>query len=193
MFRKFFGFALIIAVFIAGAVHADELQIDQKREEDRKAYGSSVIPNPQALRATAKSLLEKPLEQQSLKELQTVADEANRYANLVGYLTQEYSSYYRDNYQYKFVQEKVAPPRDAYQKSMNEFIDLRNIAYFNLGLKAKVAGNLTEALFYFRDTFRLSSFDCFTTPREKCMRWLAEQELQKFLGLESVTAYTTWK
>lgn len=197
MRRSIVGTILIVTLFCSDTVHVaaaqSDLQIEQQREEDLKALGTNSIPSPQRVKATAKALFARPLAEQSEAELKQLAKQANTYANLVRFISDEYSQYYRENYQYKFVQEKVAPARNAYDKRVNEFLDYRNRAYFNLGLKAKAAGNPTLALFYFRDAFRLSAFDCFGTKKEECMRWQAEQELQKLLDLEAVQAYVTWK
>ena len=77
---------------------------------------------------------------------------------------------------------------------MNEFLGIRNQTYFNLGMKGKEAGNNIESLIWFRDAYRLSDFECGNRQaREKCMRWKAEKELQKLLGLSSIKAYVTWK
>ena len=49
------------------------------------------------------------------------------------------------------------------------------------------------ALLFFRDAFRLSSFDCGEEDPRNCMRWLAEQEMQKLIGTDDITAFTTWQ
>jgi len=63
-----------------------------------------------------------------------------------------------------------------------------------MGLIAKKKGENLRAYLYFKDAFRLSSFDCGPgKPVKGCMRWKAEQEMQKLLGLSDVEAYRSWK
>ena len=75
---------------------------------------------------------------------------------------------------------------------LNEFLEIRNQAYFNLGLLAKNENKTMEAFLYFKDAYRLSLFDCRGTSEKYCIRWKAEQELQKLLGLMEIKAYVTW-
>ena len=167
--------------------------LKQEREEKLSEIGISKIPNPDEIRQAARSLFSQPIDKQSEQELERLAEIANVLANLIGYIREEYDDYHRDNYRYDFVQKKVAPPLKAYTKRNNEFIRIRNKAYFNLGLKSKTSGQVLRAFFYFRDAFRLSGFDCGETPAKNCIRWKAEQEMQKLLGMSDIKAFVTWK
>lgn len=169
------------------------LKVDEKREKDLKELGT-IIPNPEKLRTLAETIFSKTLAAQKIKNLQMLAKQTNRYVNMVGYIKGEYDSYNRENYQYKFVKTALAPARNAYIEISNEFKTFRNKAYFNLGLKLKSKGNKIRALLYFRDAFRLSTFSCEKgLPPQNCMRWRAEEEMQKLLGLEKVRSYVTWQ
>jgi hypothetical protein len=182
-----FGFAAPIAA-------QSTLDVDKRREEMLKELGSADIPNPDKVREFAKAIFAKPLSDQKDDELRTIATQSNKYANLVSYLASEYESYSRENLRYDFVQKALRPGQDAYSKIGNEFKDYRNQAYFNLGMRAKSAGKEIESLLYFRDAYRLSSFDCGKgTAPQSCMRWKAEQEMQKLLKLDKVQAYVTWQ
>ena len=168
--------------------------IEEQREEALKEYSDSNFPDPEKVRSYSKTVLSKSLNEQTKEELVDVARQANHVANLIGFLQEEYGSYHRENFRYEFIQEKVATPHDAYIKVMNEFKDYRNQAYFNLGAQAKESGDLATAFFYYRDAYRLSEFDCGPgKAAQTCMRWLAEQELQKLLGLSSIKSYVSWK
>lgn len=191
------AYAIAVMVAASALVHGpvaaqSTLDVDEKRVEEQKELGVG-IPDPDAIRKMATELFAKPYAQQNEQDLKNLAQQANRYANMVGYLEVEYNSYYRDNYRYEFVQKKVGPVLDAYTDVSNEFKGYRNLAYYNLGLLAKDAGDGVAALLYFRDAFRLSTFDCGTDGANKCMRWLAEQEIQKLLGLGEMRAYVTWQ
>ena len=170
-----------------------ELDVDQQRAADLEKLGSN-MPNPNKLRDIAASTFARPVEDQDEEVLLSLAKQSNHYANLVGYVMEEYDDYLNANYRYDFVRDKVAPSRDSYVTVANEFKQFRNQAYFNLGIKAKAGGNYIEAFLWFRDAYRLSTFDCESQARrETCMRWKAEQELQKLLGLSHLKAYVTWQ
>lgn len=168
--------------------------LDEQRRSAVQEYAAGDFPQPDRVRELAKVVLAKPLGEQSEDELRTVATEANKVANLIGFIQEPYGAYYRENFRYEFVQKKVAVANDEYVKVANEFKGYRNEAYFNLGQRANDGGNKAAAFFFFRDAFRLSSFDCEPgKPAQQCMRWRAEQELQKLLGLSGIKSYVTWK
>ena len=169
-----------------------ELDIDTQRAADLKKFDAG-IPNQDNLREIATTTFSSPLADQSEDTLLFLAKQSNYYANLVGFISEEYNDYYNSKYRYDFITEKVAAPMDAYTAIANEFKTFRNQAYFNLGLKAKAAGRGIEALLLFRDAYKLSTFNCSETRRENCMRWKAEQEMQKLLGLSNIRSYVTWK
>ena len=192
-----FGFILAFMVgigisSISLVLAQSELDIDTQRAADLEKF-DAVIPSQDNLRDIATTAFARPLADQSEDTLLFIAKQSNYYANLVGFITEEYNDYYNSNYRYDFITKKVAAPMDAYTGIANEFKTFRNQAYFNLGLKAKAAGRGIEALLLFRDAYKLSTFDCSETPRENCMRWKAEQEMQKLLGLSHIRAYVTWK
>ena len=115
-------------------------------------------------------------------------------ANLISGILQEYSSYYQENYRYNFIQTKVADPHDAYARLSNKFISIRNLAYFNLGLKMKEKGESLRAYLYFKDAFRLSIFACVKdADPNSCMRWKAEQEMKSLLSIEDIQSYVSWQ
>ena len=169
------------------------LSLERDRQATLAEFNITEVPSLDAVRAIATRLFALPVEQQDAEQLKALATEANRTANLVDYIYDEYDNYYRDNYRYEFVQKQVLKSASEYGNVFNEFLSIRNQAYFNLGLLSRNAGRTMEAFLYFKDAFRLSSFDCGqNTPATSCMRWKAEQELQKLLGLSHIKAYVTW-
>ena len=169
------------------------LSLERERQATLEEFDITEVPNLDSVRAIATHLFALPVEQQDAEELKALATEANRTANLVDYIYDEYDGYYRDSYKYEFVQREVIKAATEYGTIFNEFLNIRNQAYFNLGLLSRNAGRTMEAFLYFKDAFRLSSFDCGPkTPATSCMRWKAEQELQKLLGLSHIKAYVTW-
>ena len=179
--------------FLPPALAQSTLEIDDQRLAtlDKMA---SVIPDPNKVREIAQDIFSTPLSEQEIDALQSLAKQANSYANMVNFIKDEYEDQRRENYRYDFVLEKLTPALQSYTRVVNEFLGIRNQAYFNLGLKEKEAGNHIEALIWFRDAYRLSSFDCGKDQaREECMRWKAEQEMQKLLSLSSITSYVTWQ
>ena len=192
-------FGIILASMVGIAISnvslvlaQSELDIDAQRAADLEKFEAG-IPDRDKMREIAATTFAKPLADQSEDILLLLAKQSNYYANLVGFITDEYNGYYNSNYRYDFIKEKVSVPMNTYTGIENQFKTIRNQAYFNLGLKAKAAGRGIEALLLFRDAYRLSTFDCFETRRDNCMRWKAEQEMQKLLGLSHIRAYVTWK
>lgn len=189
-----FALAWITTVGSATAGSSGTLSLDKEREKALKEFDVSEIPNPDTVRKTADAIFGKKLDAQSEKELRQIAKQANKLTNLIGAILSEYASYYRENYRYDFIQKKVMGPHDEYIRASNEFIGIRNQAYFNLGLKAKQAKMNLRAFFYFKDAFRLSSFDCEDgSPEVTCLRWQAEQEMKKLLSLTDIQSYVRWK
>jgi len=166
--------------------------IEAQREEQFKKWGTDKLIKPNEISKKAKELLAKRIEKQTLEELINLAEQANRAANLIDFITDEYRSYYSDNYRYEFIQIKVAPFYNAYVSLSNSFKSYRDQCNFNIGLKHKEKGNGVVAFFYFRDAFRLSTF----TEDEgdhKGMRYKAEIEMKKLLGLEDIGTFIYWK
>lgn len=134
-----------------------------------------------------------PLNQQSEDVLKQIATKANLYANFVGFIEQSYDSYRREMFRYDFVTKPVERAREPYAELSNRFKDLRNQAYFNLGSKARDEGKNLEALLYYRDAYRLSSFECGKDGSKNCARWHAEIEIQKLLRITKIQPYVTWQ
>ncbi len=169
------------------------LDIDEQRAAALEKLESE-LPDPDGVRGIAQETFSKSISDQDADILRSLAKQSNSYANMVNFIKDEYDDFRRENYRYDFVLEKLDPSLNQYSRIVNEFLDIRNQAYFNLGMKEKEAGNNVPALLWFRDAFRLSSFDCGKSQeREMCMRWKAEQEIQNLLGLSSIRAYVTWQ
>ena len=190
--------SFFIAQLLNNAVIAQErgntLSLEQERQAALEEFDVTEVPDLDAVRSFASQLFSQPIEQQNAEQLKKLSKEANRAANLVDYIYDEYDDYYRDNYKYEFVQKLLVAPVREYRNVFNEFVDIRNQAYFNLGVLSRNNGKTMEAFLYFKDVFRLSSFDCGSkTETKSCMRWKAEQELQKLLGLTHIEAYVSWQ
>lgn len=192
---------IILAMLLSSAIAASPQisqpnnpsgDIEQNRQELLKKWGTTDLIQPKQVIQKAEALFSKPLEEQTVKELEAMGYEANRATNFVGFIQEEYAHYYRDNYRYDFVQSKVAPFCDGYTKLKNRLIDFRNQAFFNLGIKYKNAGNNVAAFFYFYDAFRLSSFTE-ENGEHKGMRYKAEQEMKKLLDINELESFIYWK
>lgn len=188
--------SIIVVIFLVAfsslSFSGDVEDVEKMRAEQIKKWGDTNIPKPKEVAKKAKGVLEKPFEQQTVSDLKSIAKESNKAANYVGFILQEYSEYYRDNYKYDFVQKKVAPYHDSYVSLANELRDYRNKAYYNLGKKLASSGNEVEAFFYYRDAYRLSGF----TDDEgdhKGIRYLAEQEMKSLMGLNDLESFVYWK
>ena len=181
------------SILLTPALAQSTLDIDEQRATTLEKM-ASVIPDPDKLRDIAKEIFSKPLSAQDVDILKSLAKQSNSYANMVNFIKDKYGDYRRDSYRYSFILKKLIPFIEPYDHVVNEFLGIRNQAYFNLGMKDKAVGKNIKALLWFRDAFRLSNFDCGKSQsREKCMRWKAEQEIQKLLGLSSFKAYVTWQ
>jgi len=128
----------------------------------------------------------------SVEELIQAGKRSNAAANFVGYIQEEYADYYRDNYKYDFVQKKISPSHDKYVALGNKLKGIRNTAYLLIGLKLKEEGRVGEAFFYFRDAFRLSTFDGYKKS-DPGTRYIAEQEMKEILGIKDIESYKTWQ
>lgn len=191
-------FSLLVALSIGDVSVAQEqtntLSIGRERRATLEEFNITEVPDLEAVRTIAAQLFAKPLEQQDPEQLRKLSQEANRAANLVNYIYDEYDDYYKESYRYDFVQKEVRGPAREYERTFNEFIEIRNRAYFNLGIISRNNQRTMEALLYFRDAFRLSNFDCGSKKiPHTCMRWKAEQEIQKLLGLSHIESYISWQ
>lgn len=170
-------------------VKAEDIEVT--RAEMLKRWGVDGLVKPSNVEASAKTLLDRPLAEQPDDQLRELAKRANTAANFIGFILEEYESYYRENYSYNFVKEKVAPFHDAYVNLSNHLKSYRNQAYFNLGKKAADRGDEVIAFFMFRDAYRLSSFTE-ADGDHKGMRFQAEVEMKKLLGLEGMGTFEYW-
>ena len=183
---------LLVPVPPATAQEVRAEDIEATRSEMLKRWGVDGLGKPSDVEARAKAILEKPLTEQTDAELRELAAQANAAANFVGFILEEYEEYYRENYRFDFVQEKIAPYHDAYVNLSNRLKGYRNQAYYNMGKKALERGDEIAAFFLFRDAYRLSSF---TEERgdHKGMRYLAEIEMKTILGIEPMGTFIYWK
>ena len=171
----------------------DTLDIEENRQKILENFDISEIPDLDKIRSAASNLFAMPIGQQKVEDLTNLSIEANRAANLISYIRDEYNDEYRDNYRYEFIQEKLAKPHDDYVRISNEFIDIRNQVYYNLGIKYKNLGETVKSFLYFNDAFRLSGFDCRDKRPDDCMRWKAEQEMKNLLQIDGIESYVTWQ
>jgi hypothetical protein len=179
-------------LFSTMAFSAESEDVEKLRAEQIKKWGTSGLPKPQELIAKAEAILNKPIENQTINELKKTAENSNKAANYVGFILDQYASYYRENYKYDFVQTKVAPFHDKYVVISNKLKSIRNQSYFNIGKKLASSGNETEAFFYFRDAYRLTSF---TDDKgdHKGIRYKAEREMLKLLELGDIESFVYWQ
>lgn len=172
----------------------ETLDLDAKRDEVRKAFKGGKIPDPKKLMDLSEMVFVKPLGEQKMRDLKIIALQANQYANLVGFIENRYDDYNISNYGYGFVLKKSVPIRDQYVVLADKYKSIRDTAYFNIGMKLKANGKPMEALLYFKDSFRLEAFDCGKEkPKEKCLRWMAEQEMKSLLSIKTIESYVTWE
>lgn len=187
-----FSFSILVSSgnAIVAQERANTLSLEQERQATLEEFDVTELPDLDVVRAVATRLFALPLEQQDEEELKKLSREANRVANLVDYIHDEYDDFYREIHKYPSVRERVMVPADEYGDIINEFVTIRNQAYFNLGALSRDNGRTMEAFLYFKDAFRLSDFYCGEVGALTCMRWKAEQELQKLLGLSHIKAFT---
>ncbi len=184
---------LISLAISPGAFAQDATEdIEAARSEMLARWGVDGLVKPGEVEAKANELLSLPLEQQTNETLLDLAKQANTAANFVGFILEEYQRYYRDNIRYDFVQAKVAPFHDAYVELSNQLKSHRNQAYFNLGKKAAARGDEVMAFFYFRDTYRLSTFDE-SEGDHRGLRYQAEVEMKRLLGIEDLGTFLYWQ
>lgn len=188
-----FSFFTLIGGGVMAQDTEDLLAVEENRQKTLENFDITEMPDLDRIRSAASNLFALPIEQQNVEDLTNLSIEANRAANLIGYISEEYNDEYRENYRYEFIQEKLAKPYDGYIKISNEFIAIRNQVYFNLGIKFRNLGETVKSFLYFNDAFRLSRFDCGAKKPDDCMRWKAEQEMKELLGMEQINSYVSWQ
>ena len=166
--------------------------IEDERAKQLKEMGVN-IPNPENITKQAAEIFSKPVFEQDFKALENLAKDANTFSNLVSRLSDEYDDYLRQNSRYEFVTKEVkaAPARKEYAALDNKFKRMRNQAYLNLGKLSLADGKQMQAFLFFKDAYRLSPFTCHQ-GKDNCMRYQAEQELKKMLGVSS-DSYVHWE
>jgi len=189
---RFFWLTLCFLYAAVPLVCAQEEDIEAVRLEMLERWGIEGLAQPKQVELKAQALFAKSLAEQPDVELETLAKQANAAANFVGFILEEYQEYYRDNYKYDFVQKKMAPFHDAYVRLSNKLLHYRNQAYFNLAQKAVQRGDKLKAFFLYRDAFRLSSFSE-EDGDHKGIRYQAEIEMKKLLGIEDIGTFLYWK
>lgn len=180
----------VLLVLPVGVTASDIEDVEKQRAEQIKIWGATSIPKPKEIALQAKALLDKPIENQSIEELKAIAEQSNKAANYVCFILDVYTDYGEDNSKYDFVVNKFEPFHTAYVKISNVLKGYRNQAFFNIGKKLAASNNEVEAFFYFRDAFRLSPF---VDNGDKGMRYLAEQEMKKLLGLSGIGSYIDYR
>ncbi|MGI9346100.1 MAG: hypothetical protein ACR2PW_07550 [Gammaproteobacteria bacterium] len=162
-----------------------QTSIEDERAKQLKEVGVS-IPDPDRISRVAAETFSKPVLKQDLAILKNLAKDANTFANLVSKLTDGYEDYLRQNSMFEFVTNKVkaAPVVKEYTELDSKFKKIRNQAYLNLGKLALADGKRMEAFLFFNDAYRLSNFSCHN-GKDDCIRYEAEQELKKILGVSS--------
>ena len=104
---------VVLFAFFLGASNGnaqertDTLSLEQERKKTLEKFNVTKVPDLAAVREIAVQLFAQPIKQQDSGQLEKLAEEANRSANLIGYIYDEYMDYYRENYKYDFIQEHV--------------------------------------------------------------------------------------
>ena len=169
--------------------------IEDRRSALVSSFENQDFPSPDHIRSTATDLFALPLSVQGEQKLRELAKDANFYANLISRITDEYDQAFRKNSRYNFVQEEIQKKAGPLLDMKNEFLEIRNRAYLNLGLLLKEEGRDIEAFFTFSDAHRLSPFDCFPadTATTDCVRLIAEEEMKKLLSVSDLESYVYWR
>jgi hypothetical protein len=189
----FVGILGVSLCFNPAILHAQEINaLDDERTKQLEELGV-LLPNPDAIREAAREEFAKPLDQQSTENLENIARDANKYANLISKISDEYNDYIRENSRYDFVIKEVqrAPVVEKYLELDSEFKGIRNMAYLNLGKIALREEKEMKAFLLFNDAYRLSVFSC-AEGKEDCVRYEAEQQMKKLLNIEG-ESYIHWQ
>jgi len=181
------------AFLLCGVVSAqDNSSLVDEREKQLRELGVT-LPKQSSIRQAASEEFAKPVLEQDPERLEEIAEQANSFSNLVTKITSEYDDYIRENSRYDFVVKEVrkAPIVKSLLSLDSEFKGIRNQAYLNLGIIALEEGKEMEAFLFFNDAFRLSIFDC-SKGVDGCIRYQAEQQMKKMLGVDG-ESYIYWE
>lgn len=172
----------------------ERLSIEERRSALISLIDDREIPGPDQIRATASALFALPVSEQGEKGLRDLARAANLYGNMISRITDEYDQAFRREARYEFIQEEIQKKAGPILDVKNEFLEIRNQAYLNLGLLLKEEGRNLEAFFTFSDAHRLSPFDCFSAEDAKtdCVRLIAEEEMKRLLQIGEFESYIYW-
>lgn len=175
----------------------DILSLDEERRRVLKEFDMVDVPDLDAIRSVASEIFSLPVARQDVDDLENLAAEANRAANLIDYICDRYDDEYEESYQYdllgKRIQEKLHVPLFGCEEIRNEFLAMRDRSHFNLGVIYRDRGETMKSFLYFKDAFTLSAFHCVSSrPTDDCVRWEAEREMKKLLGIEDMESYTRW-
>lgn len=162
--------------------------VDSLRTKEVEQWSKSGFGDVNVIMKNATAILAD--ENATISQLKDAAKSSNAAANFIGNITDVYDDYKRENYKYDFVLEKVNPSRDAYVAKSNALKVLRNQCYFRIGLELKGDGKNLEAFLYFKDAFRLSPM---VENGKEGLRYKAEQEMKKLLGLQEIESFVTWQ
>lgn len=197
MFYKSLTFVAFIGVisFYSPAFAELQTDLDSQREELISALGSGVIPEPQDITTRAERIFAQPVLDQNATELEELANDANKFANLISRILDEYTKHDRENSRFSFVQEQLEPFRLEYAVRRNRFLNIRNQAYLNLGKIYEEQGDSLKAFFFYNDALRLSVFGCSSpdSTEDDCIRLAAERGMLRILNMEELESYVRWK
>ena len=187
--------ALIASLLLSPALAQIPNDIETEREEFLSSLGASEFADPESIRRNAQELLSRPIPEQEKSELEVLAREANRFANLLSRIVGEYEDYERANSRYSFVIDQLNPYLSVYVNERNYFLDVRNRAYLNLGTLHEQEGDQMRAFSFYNDAFRLSIFPCSapTSTEADCVRLAAERGMLRILGMDSIQSYVRWR
>ena len=175
----------------------DILSLDEERRRVLKEFDMVDVPDLDAIRSVASEIFSLPVARQDEDDLENLAAEANRAADLIDYICDRYDDEYEESYQYDLlgerIQEKLHVPLFGCEEIRNEFLAVRDRSHFNLGVIYRDRGETMKSFLYFKDAFTLSAFHCVSSrPTDDCVRWEAEREMKKLLGIEDMESYTRW-
>lgn len=162
------------------------------RSERIKQWGSAHLTQPQDVKDRGSKLLALPVADQSTEDLLKLTEETLLAATTLSAIIDEYDKYRQENQDHSLVMDMCTPAYEAYAGLRNLLLYMRTIAFYNLGLKYRDSGDSTLAFSYFYDAFRLCPF-AQEEEGGKGMRYKAEVELKKLLGLKDFPTFAYWR